>query len=168
MKYKNKRLAICPTCQEQFITFRNDQKYCSSECCKKAGLYYQNRLEIKKRCVVCGKDFITYKKTKKYCSSGCQREFNKARLQKTKLTTVHPYLRMRFQVLERDNFRCRYCGRGLYDGVKLEIDHIVPKKLNGVNELSNFVTACSDCNVGKSDILLLANKEGQIPSIISI
>lgn len=61
--------------------------------------------------------------------------------------------RLRFTVLKRDGFKCRYCGRKA-PAVVLEVDHIVPVAAGGTNELDNLVTACEDCNGGKSDIPL--------------
>lgn len=57
---------------------------------------------------------------------------------------------VRFDVLNRDGFQCRYCGRGLSQGVFLEVDHVVPRAAGGLDELTNLVTACWDCNRGKS------------------
>ena len=34
--------------------------------------------------------------------------------------------RLRFEVLNRDGFRCRYCGRSQRDGAVLHVDHVVP------------------------------------------
>lgn len=56
--------------------------------------------------------------------------------------------KMRFQVLQRDNFTCQYCGRSA-PSVSLEVDHIVPVAKGGTNEMSNLVTACWECNIGK-------------------
>lgn len=56
----------------------------------------------------------------------------------------------RFEVFERDGFRCRYCGRSSNE-VALEIDHIVPTEHGGTNEKSNLVTSCRGCNLGKND-----------------
>lgn len=61
--------------------------------------------------------------------------------------------KVRFQVLSRDKFTCQYCGRKAPD-VALEVDHIHPKSKDGSNWLTNLLTACVDCNGGKSDILL--------------
>lgn len=55
----------------------------------------------------------------------------------------------RYQVLHRDNFACRYCGRPA-PTVELEVDHVTPRALGGSNDPSNLVTACVDCNSGKS------------------
>lgn len=57
---------------------------------------------------------------------------------------------LRFAVLRRDGFRCAYCGRGETERVRLHIDHLIPVAHGGKNELDNLVTACQDCNLGKS------------------
>ncbi|MGE5309300.1 MAG: HNH endonuclease [Deltaproteobacteria bacterium] len=61
----------------------------------------------------------------------------------------------RFAVFKRDNFRCRYCGKSAKEsGVVLSIDHAIPKKRGGTEEISNLVTACLVCNLGKNKQLL--------------
>ena len=57
---------------------------------------------------------------------------------------------VRMAILARDHFRCRYCGRTPSE-VVLEVDHAIPRALGGSNEVTNLVTACRDCNSGKSD-----------------
>ncbi|MGQ9629971.1 MAG: HNH endonuclease [bacterium] len=57
--------------------------------------------------------------------------------------------RLRFEVLHRDSYRCRACGRGTEDGVKLQVDHIIPVDWGGKTELSNLQTLCEECNAGK-------------------
>ena len=57
--------------------------------------------------------------------------------------------RIRFKVLQRDNFRCQFCGRGQQDGVKLHIDHIVPVARGGRDDEENLQTLCGECNLGK-------------------
>ena len=54
----------------------------------------------------------------------------------------------RFQIFERDNFTCQYCGRKPPE-VQLEVDHIVPLAKGGTNDERNLITACRDCNRGK-------------------
>ena len=57
---------------------------------------------------------------------------------------------LRFKVLQRDGFRCRYCGRGAReDGVVLHADHVVPVVAGGETNEGNLVTACAACNLGK-------------------
>jgi HNH endonuclease len=57
---------------------------------------------------------------------------------------------LRFRVLQRDNFRCVYCGRSSREGVTLHLDHLVPVAAGGPTDEGNLVTACQDCNLGKS------------------
>jgi 5-methylcytosine-specific restriction endonuclease McrA len=57
---------------------------------------------------------------------------------------------MRFRILQRDGFRCRYCGRpGSAPGVVLHVDHVVPVAACGATSEDNLLTACEECNLGK-------------------
>jgi len=62
-------------------------------------------------------------------------------------------VRLRFEVFKRDGFRCVYCGATPLDKL-LHVDHVVPVVSGGDNEPSNLVTACPDCNMGKSSVPL--------------
>jgi hypothetical protein len=57
---------------------------------------------------------------------------------------------LRFRVLQRDGFRCQYCGRSARDGATLHLDHIVPFAAGGATHESNLITACEACNLGKA------------------
>lgn len=54
---------------------------------------------------------------------------------------------MRDKILERDDYRCRYCGRRAQT---LDIDHVIPVSQGGKTIMSNLVTACSRCNRQKA------------------
>lgn len=56
--------------------------------------------------------------------------------------------KIRFEVFKKDGFTCQYCGRKP-PGITLEIDHIIPRKRDGKDDLENLITACFDCNRGK-------------------
>lgn len=62
-------------------------------------------------------------------------------------------LKLRLDVLKRDNFRCVYCGKSpaINLGVVLHIDHIIPFAKGGRSTLNNLQTLCSQCNLGKGD-----------------
>lgn len=60
---------------------------------------------------------------------------------------------LRFQILERDGFRCVYCGATAKQA-ELHVDHIVPVVSGGTDDPSNLATACVDCNLGKAAIQL--------------
>jgi 5-methylcytosine-specific restriction endonuclease McrA len=57
---------------------------------------------------------------------------------------------LRFQVLQRDAFRCRYCGRSQQDGARLHVDHVIPVAAGGDTVEGNLMTACEQCNLGKA------------------
>lgn len=59
--------------------------------------------------------------------------------------------KLRYEILQRDGFRCAICGRGQEDGVKLHVDHIKPVSKGGRTTPDNLRTLCQDCNLGKSD-----------------
>ena len=69
-------------------------------------------------------------------------------------TPRKPSVRLRFQVLQRDNFTCRSCGRSPATeiGVILEVDHIFAWSRGGETFLANLQTLCDRCNSGKSDL----------------
>ena len=57
---------------------------------------------------------------------------------------------LRFAVLERDEFRCQYCGATPKNGA-LEVDHIIPVSKGGETSAENLITSCEPCNKGKSN-----------------
>lgn len=56
--------------------------------------------------------------------------------------------KLRFEVFKRDSFTCTYCG-GQPPKVLLHVDHIMPVKAGGGNDIDNLTTACDACNFGK-------------------
>lgn len=58
---------------------------------------------------------------------------------------------LRFRIFARDRFTCQYCGLAA-PNVELQVDHITPLSKGGAHHPSNFTTACSYCNLGKSDL----------------
>lgn len=58
---------------------------------------------------------------------------------------------VRYDVFNRDGFRCQICGATQHDGVKLHVDHIKPVSKGGLTEMVNLQTLCETCNLGKSN-----------------
>jgi 5-methylcytosine-specific restriction endonuclease McrA len=83
-------------------------------------------------CVACPEGKFLSQRRRKYCPTHNPR-------------TPH---KLRFQILERDGFKCRYCGRGAPE-VVLHVDHRKSRKDGGADEFENLVTACFRCNIGK-------------------
>ncbi|MDD6357205.1 MAG: HNH endonuclease [Bacteroidales bacterium] len=61
--------------------------------------------------------------------------------------------RLRFQILMRDGFTCKTCGRSPMNemGVKLHVDHIIPWSKGGETVPENLETKCEQCNLGKGN-----------------
>jgi 5-methylcytosine-specific restriction endonuclease McrA len=63
---------------------------------------------------------------------------------------------VRLRVLERDEYRCHYCGREVRDDLPLDddakanIDHVIPWP-EGRTRVDNLVTACVPCNRAKGN-----------------
>lgn len=55
---------------------------------------------------------------------------------------------IRFEVFARDSFTCQYCGKRPPE-VILEVDHIHPVSKGGLDDLTNLLASCYDCNRGK-------------------
>lgn len=72
-------------------------------------------------------------------------------LEKQKVAAVRCNVdaKTRYRVLHRDHSKCRRCGRGIDDGKKLVIDHIVPVEWGGPTTDDNLWTLCEECNLGK-------------------
>jgi len=87
-------------------------------------------------------------------------ESTKKKISRTKLSATlnlrpfyernQPSNRFRFSIFKRDDFRCQYCGKSGKETI-LEIDRKIPGSKGGKYTLENSVTACIDCNRGKSD-----------------
>lgn len=75
-------------------------------------------------------------------------------LELKKRTPRNINLKLRFKVLQRDNFKCCSCGNSPAKNhdIELHIDHIKPWSKGGETILENLQTLCSKCNLGKSNI----------------
>lgn len=96
-----------------------------------------------RNCKRCNEIFIPNYNHQLYCRSECR----------LKTYRKLGYLKLRFQILDRDNFTCQYCGRKP-PKVILQVDHINPKSNDGELIKDNLITACFECNQGKKDIIL--------------
>lgn len=76
--------------------------------------------------------------------------------------------RVRFEVLKRDGFRCRYCGAAA-PGAVLVIDHVRPLHEGGTDDPGNLITSCESCNSGKGAKPLVPpddDQDGDLSSLV--
>lgn len=62
----------------------------------------------------------------------------------------------RLAIYIRDNFTCLHCKRDLQtivpgDGIRIELDHVVPVSKGGSNHQNNLITSCSECNQARGN-----------------
>ncbi len=57
---------------------------------------------------------------------------------------------VRMNTLNRDGFKCRYCGVSVTNDTA-NMDHVVPWKKGGKTRSRNLVTACKPCNKKKGN-----------------
>ena len=67
---------------------------------------------------------------------------------------------LRHEIFKRDNYQCVECG-ATNNEIVLEIDHILPIKQGGTDELSNLQTLCEKCNLAKSDRKWIGNNSNE-------
>jgi 5-methylcytosine-specific restriction endonuclease McrA len=147
----------CIVCKKEFKAVHNTAKYCSNQCkCEDYRLResykkrLKNNLPKEMNCEICSKLFKPTKITNIYCSDECRKIGHD-----NHSPQYQAYYKLRFKIFNRDNFRCVYCGRSVIeDKIKLQVDHLIPRVKGGTNEENNLITSCSECNLGKSDLLL--------------
>lgn len=117
---------------------------------------------MEKYCTKCGSVFKD--ENVKFCSK-CGHELSE------RPGRQHIPKGLRHAVFKRDGYRCQECFRGREDGVKLEIDHIIPVAKGGTNEIDNLQTLCMECNrnkhtnewiAGETDLTILENEYSKL------
>jgi 5-methylcytosine-specific restriction endonuclease McrA len=54
---------------------------------------------------------------------------------------------LREKITEQARRRCGYCqSQQSVSGVKMEVDHIIPESVSGLNVEENLWLSCTDCN----------------------
>lgn len=123
-----------------------------------------------KLCVQCKKSFDCKKLDRLFCSECrlARRSSNKKSARQKKLAhyrmmdKIHAHNRRarggnfhlrrdRLEEIIKENSECVYCG----SRDRLTIDHMIPVKRGGNNEITNLVPACLACNSGKKDLMPL-------------
>jgi len=59
--------------------------------------------------------------------------------------------RVRDNIFHRDNFVCQFC-MVKFPVEQLTVDHLIPLAQGGIDEMTNYVTACRSCNEKKASM----------------
>lgn len=55
------------------------------------------------------------------------------------------------KIWKADGFKCMYCG-AIFGDVQMTVDHFIPLEMGGVNNTSNYISACRRCNKNKGSM----------------
>ncbi len=97
--------------------------------------------------------FVVYVNSQEEAEGGAEVRSHTSRPQPR--TSRDPSLRLRFLVMRRDDFKCQHCGRSpaTHANIDLHIDHVRPWSEGGETTFDNLRTLCSDCNLGKGNLM---------------
>lgn len=166
---KNTYKCICNKCgKEYYVTCTKIQfekgryrKTCSSGCANSRKMTEEKRERIrnsvkntfdKKRkerkytyiCEKCGNSFISYfkirKERKKHCDN-CKQKY--PHYHDDPKTILDLSKRTITKILCRANIGCSICG---WNKSTCDIHHIIPRKNNGSDEISNLIIVCPNCH----------------------
>lgn len=172
-----------PQCEKSFVSHRSDARFCSRRCANKVNYArvehkppprkYSDEQLIDWLQQIATRLGRTPSETESAAQLGISKHAFRRRFGSyTRATTMaglvpnvayapatqagerqYISLSLRFRVLQRDEFRCQYCGGTPDKGYELHVDHILPRSKGGKTELENLITACRECNIGKSDTI---------------
>lgn len=137
--------AKCKGCGVSFVPKDRRQHYHSDTCRE---TYYQHTYFSKtathKVCPNCDTEFPTTKPGRQvYCKPECREDARGKRRDGAAVSMSaerKTFLGDRFAALERDEFRCVYCGKSARDGVKLDVED---------DGGGNLRTICNQCREGR-------------------
>lgn len=85
--------------------------------------------------------------------SGPVKVFESAYINSDSFLASYEWRKTRMEVLKRDGAKCACCGATPADGVKMNVDHIKPRRLfpHLALDLNNLQVLCEVCNHGKGN-----------------
>lgn len=96
--------------------------------------------------------YLHYSECLEFCN---YQYFKDKKFKKTKKRRIPISKKLRFEIFQRDNFTCRYCGKKATDGEIMHVDHILPISKGGTDNIDNLCTSCEECNLGKTNKIIL-------------
>lgn len=69
------------------------------------------------------------------------------------------------RILERDRYRCQYCGldgmSSFENSLVMSVDFVLPRARKGKKDSTNLVTACRACNLIKGQMVFKSLEEAK-------
>lgn len=133
---------------------RTDDTETFDLCCPEVPLFFRNFTPsfLPKESIT-GADWIRSSSSLQHITHGhyseCPEISKNHNLKTTSSNSRNVSLKDRFTVLDRDDYRCVYCGKSRNEGAILEIDHAQSVNDGGSSDPTNLVTSCFECNRGK-------------------
>lgn len=99
-----------------------------------------------RNCDVCDKLYTYERSNSKYCTERCRYNANNAVNGRMRVPDT-----LRFSILHRDGFACRFCGRRPPHS-ELQLDHVKTLAEGGAPlDPNNLIVTCARCNNGHGD-----------------
>lgn len=64
--------------------------------------------------------------------------------ERSKYINLREWKRIRVKILKRDNYECQNCNE---DYKKLDVHHIIPRRIELNNSSENLITLCGSCHI---------------------
>jgi 5-methylcytosine-specific restriction endonuclease McrA len=76
--------------------------------------------------------------------------------------STHRWRQIRSRILRRDQFICQYCNQEA-----TTVDHVIPRRLGGLDSDDNLVASCRRCNLSKGGRFFVSDKTPPTPRSFS-
>jgi 5-methylcytosine-specific restriction endonuclease McrA len=76
--------------------------------------------------------------------------------------STRQWTKIKQRILRRDQFICQYCGQEADT-----VDHVVPRRLGGLDNDENLVAACRRCNLAKGGRFFVSRRTPPTPLSLS-
>lgn len=143
---KQSQLAQCKGCTINFFPKDKRQKFHNADCREKYYLLHYGSPSVQKTCLNCGALYsTTMPKKQSYCKPECREEHQLKSRDEVKARVVaerQTFLGERYATMQRDDFKCSYCGKGKEQGAVLDV----------VDDSSKLKTICLECRIGKQSL----------------
>ena len=167
-------IVTCPTCGEEFKTYRDNKTFCSPVCRRNRKSKERNlprivKLVLEKQCDECGAGFQTTSKSQRFCSHKCRTRNNSRlnELKRRKYYTEGDKTITLSKLIDKENNICYIClgecdskdyikdnkGTIICGNNYPSIEHVIPLSKGGKHEWGNVKLAHRGCNIKKSNKL---------------